>query len=85
MQLTAKQMRLFEALFGRAEVSARELYLHLGYDPAKVDVFDGRRRSYAQASLTGPIARLNARLKAESLKVAPGKTPRTYRLCRIND
>ena len=82
VRLTDCQQALYDALFGRGDVSFLELYRIAGGPPERENHIDGKRRHYAQSWLSSYIRRLNHALEADGLRVARGEKRLTYRLIR---
>lgn len=72
--LPARTQQLYDLLFGRGDVPVADIYAAMG-GPADA--------AYTKAQWLGPyVTRLNRRLKAEGMRVKPGKMKGAYCLVR---
>lgn len=82
---SATQAKLYEILQRNGDVHFRDLYLQLGFDPARADEVDAKGRFRAQSFVGKYIARLNRNLKGTGERVTTGRLRRTYCLTKIEE
>lgn len=79
------QRTLYEVLKRNGDVAFVDLYLAMGWDPARKDEVDDRGRHYAQSRIGRLISRLNKTLQGTGQRVTTGRLRRTYCLSPVDE